>query len=223
MMIWQLRKRLVALSIMVMVATFLAISLMITGLSLDSLDFLTEEIEVSSVTAVTESDHIQPVKAPIGQNPNTESSPVFESMSPAEALTNGKPSLFFFQPYELCQTRYCRQRATIADELQAHYQDEVNFVYVTAYAIPVDNDMETQTPLLYDNWDLYPVPPISDWLPRPSITEFGLGLAGPVAVLVDSDGHLVYQGDEFVTIDELEPDLQVLLGDQVDVVVAEIE
>jgi hypothetical protein len=223
MMIWQLRKRLVALSKMVMVATFLSITLMAAGLSLDSLDFFTEKIEVSSVTAVTESDHIRPVMAAIGHNPTIESSPLFESMSPAEALTNGKPSLFFFQPYELCQTRYCRQPATIADELQAHYQDEVNFVLVTAYAIPADNDMETQPPLLYDNWDLYPVPPISDWLPQPSITEFGLGLAGPVAVLVNGDGHLIYQGNEFVTIDELEPELQVLLEDQVDVVVAEIE
>ena len=212
----QIHKRLVAFGVIVIGATILSLTLMFAGLSIDSLGVSSNEIHVSAVMAVTDSSDTQQAIPIIERDPMADSFPAFDSMSPAEALTNGKPTLFFFQPYELCQNRYCRHPASMADELQAGYQDSVNFVYVTAYAKIAHDDSKTQQPLLFDNWDLYLVPPIADWLPRSSITEFGLSLEAPVAFLIDSTGNLVYQSDEFFTMDELEPDLRVLLGERGD-------
>lgn len=210
----QVRKRLATFTVMVIGATLLALTLMFTGFSLDSLVDLPEEVQVSSVTAVTERENVQQAIPTIERDPMADSFPAFESMSPADALTNGKPTLLFFQPYELCQSRYCRNPALLADELQAGYQDGVNFVYVTTYAMPDYDGPEPYPQLLYHNWDLYPVGSYSEWLPKPTMTENGLSLEAPVVLLIDSSGNRVYQGDEFSTIDEIEPDLQVLIGDQ---------
>jgi hypothetical protein len=56
------------------------------------------------------------------------------------------------------------------------------------------------------------VPPISDWLPEPTTTWFGLGLEAPEVVLVDGDGHEVYHGTETFQMAELGPYVQQLLG-----------
>ncbi len=133
-------------------------------------------------------------------------------MSPAEAMANGQPTLYFFQPAEICQVRYCRQAEQIAAELVERFQDRVNFMPVTGYATRGDHVPDGVPRLAFDKWDVWPVPPISDWLPEPTTTWFGLGLEVPEVVLVDGDGYGVYHGTETFQMAELEPYVQQLLG-----------
>ena len=100
----------------------------------------------------------------------------FDPMSPAEALVTGKPTLYFFTPAELCQIRYCRQAEMLGRDLQAHYQDRINFVPVTVHAIADYDGPEPYPQLMYENWDIWPTLPYSTWLPKPAMTEVGLGL-----------------------------------------------
>jgi len=137
-------------------------------------------------------------------DPQTEAHPIdntpitdFDHMSPAEASGNGKPTLYFFTPAELCQIRYCRQAEEVGRSLQAHYQDRINFVPVTVHAIADYDGSEPYPQLMYENWDIWPTAPYSTWLPKPTMTAVGLGLAGPEAVLVDRESQLVYRGGEF--------------------------
>jgi hypothetical protein len=80
------------------------------------------------------------------------------------------------------------------------------------YAIPGDEVSEDVLQPTYDNWDVWPVPPFSDWLPEPTTTWFGLGLEAPEVVLVDGDGYGVHHETETFQMTELEPYVQQLLG-----------
>jgi hypothetical protein len=196
----QLRKRGAAFGMMVTVATILAISLQLTGFN-----------PVAAITARLDNDNIQPVANATPREPMIDTGLSFDSMSPAEALSNGRPTLFFFQPYELCQSRYCGQPQTMADAVQAHYQDDVNFVYVMAYERAAGDHVADDALLLFDNWDVYTVPPYSEWLPQPTITESGLGLKGPVALLIDQYGYQIAQSNEYFNLAEFESELDDLL------------
>ena len=98
------------------------------GMSLD-------EVTAAPLTTMSPESKVEQTSATLAQT-SVGFLPVYDSLSPAEALTNGRPTLFYFQPYELCQIRYCRQPANIAGQVQARYQDQVNFVTVAAYALP---------------------------------------------------------------------------------------
>ncbi|MDX1523057.1 MAG: hypothetical protein R3264_15635, partial [Anaerolineae bacterium] len=113
----KLSKRVVALGMMVMMATMLVIFLQLTSFN-----------PATAITTRIANENIQPMANATPREPMLDTGPSFESMSPAEALSNGKPTLFFFQPYEQCQRRYCRHPQIMADEVQAQYQGGVNFV-----------------------------------------------------------------------------------------------
>lgn len=115
-------------------------------------------------------------------------------LSPAAAMTNGKPTLLLFLPYEMCQIRYCPQPELVAERLEQEVGDGMNFVPVTVYAVPAADAHAVALGYQLDNWDLYPVPPFDAWLPRPQETQFGLGLRAPVYTLVASRGTVVSQG-----------------------------
>ncbi len=196
----QLRNRSATFGLMVTVAAILAISLQLTDFN-----------PVVAIRTGTAPDNSRPVAGATPREPMLDIGPSFDSMSPAEALSNGRPTLFFFQPYALCQSRYCGQPQLMADEVRAHYQDEVNFVYVMAYEQAAGKQVADDAFLLLDNWDLYPVPPYADWLPRPTVTESGLGLKAPVVLLIDQNGYQVARGSEYFNLAEFESELDDLL------------
>lgn len=118
-------------------------------------------------------------------------------LSPGAAMTNGKPTLLLFTPYEMCQIRYCPQPQLVAEPLAQQTGDGVNFVPVTVYAVPATAASPVVPGYHMDNWDLYPVPPYDAWLPDAQETPFGLGLPAPVYTLVNSEGTVVSQGRDF--------------------------
>lgn len=124
-------------------------------------------------------------------------------LSPGAAMTNGKPMLLLFLPYEMCQIRYCPQPELVAERLAQQMGDGVNFVPVTVYAVPSADANAVVPGYHMDNWDLYPVPPYDTWLPSAQETRFGLGLQAPVFTLVDSHGNVVSQGRDFPDADRL--------------------
>ncbi len=137
------------------------------------------------------------------------SSPAYLAGSPAAALTSGRPSVFLFYPVEICQLRYCRPPEWIDAGLTRRYEDKVEFVTVRTYV----TQSAVISTLQMENWDLYPVPPYSDWLPKPAPTWLGFGLgAAPVLLVIDAEGELVYEGDESTAVAEIAPALDGLLA-----------
>ena len=122
-------------------------------------------------------------------------------LSPAAAMSNGKPTLLLFTPYEMCQIRYCPQPEFVAERLAEEAGEGVNFVPVTVYAIPAADAGAVAPAYRLENWDLYPVPPYDTWLPPAEETQFGLGLQAPVFTLVDSRGALVSQAHDLSVLE----------------------
>ena len=213
----QMRKRLTMFGVMVILAGILSILGLQASLYFNGHRILLNRPEAAYIPsvigeAVAQADFNQAAHltlAPVSSNGTFVD---FEGMSAGEAFTNGRPTILFLQPAELCQIRYCRPPAEMAQEVQYRYQGDVNFVYVSTYAVPDDMRTQSYPHLPYANWGVYPVPPYSDWLPEPTMTEFGLNLEAPMMLVVDSGSNLVYGGGESVQIDELEPYLQDLLG-----------
>jgi len=212
----QMRKRLAMFGVMLILAGVLSVLVLQASLDIEpqrnllkGLDALYGVPSVIGVdVAVAQDDHTQPTHltlAPVSSNGTFAD---FEGMSPGEAFTNGKPTILFVQPAELCQIRYCRPPADMTQEVQDRYHGDVNFVYVPTYAVPADVRPQSYLQLPYANWGIYPVPSYSDWLPKPTMTEFGLNLEAPMLLVIDSGGNLIYRGGEFVQMAELEPYLQ---------------
>jgi hypothetical protein len=135
-----------------------------------------------------------------------------DEITPAVALANGQPSLFYITPAEVCQIRACPSTAEIAGRLPARFRDRLNFVPVSMHAVQPGVSAEPYAHLGYSDWNLYPTAPQPDWLPAPKLTPFGLGLEAPVVLLVDSQGRLVYRTGEDFSPAELEPYLQNILA-----------
>lgn len=125
-------------------------------------------------------------------------------LSPAGALANGNPSMFFFYPTEMCQIRYCRQPYMVADQLVGHFGHQVNFV-------PVSMKSDETGETVYTNWDLYPVEPFSEWMPE--VTHTDDSLAHVNVVLVTAGGEVVYEADELFTWEELNPYIKKMLAE----------
>lgn len=123
-------------------------------------------------------------------------------LSPAAALTDEKPVLLLFLPYEMCRIRYCPQPQLVAERLAQQRGDQVKFVPVTVYAIQ-DKAATDQPIYRLDNWDLYLVPPYDTWLPALTQTHFGKSLAAPVFTLVNGRRAVVSQGYNFPDIGRL--------------------
>ena len=54
------------------------------------------------------------------------------------------------------------------------------------------------------DWDLYPTEEISNLVPELVMTVHGWSLEGPMAVLVNSNLEILYQGGEFFEMTEIE-------------------
>ena len=159
---------------------------------------------------------IYPFSANAGQaqqQNQAEASPLNYSMlSPAQALSNGKPTVFFFYPVDTCRSRYCQQPSQVAGMLKDHFGDQVNFVAVALNAMTYGPDPISSPEYALVNWDVYPVAPYAEWLPEVIHTASENGLPEPRIVLLDSVGKMVYEGHEFFPWAKIETHIVSLLG-----------
>lgn len=117
--------------------------------------------------------------------------PAFYQQSLAEAMTNGKPTVLLFATPAFCQTRFCGPAYEITSELQAKYDDQVNFIHVEIY-----------TGL--------PDPSANDWELAPAMTAFGLNTE-PWLFLLDRNGVVVYRVEGLFTVDEIDAHIPELI------------
>ncbi len=117
--------------------------------------------------------------------------PEMHSMTIAEAVTSGRPSVIIFASPAFCLSRICGPTKDVVDDLFKQYTDDVNFVHVEPYEL--DKARSGQ--------GLFPVP---------ATTEWGLQ-SEPWVFLVDSAGNIAAKFEAVVTMDELKAALEPLL------------
>ena len=125
-----------------------------------------------------------------------------DSLTPAEALATGKPTLFYFIPLEICQMRPCRPVEAVEAELRRHVPADLNFVPVGVRSAQGMVDWRYPE-TAFVNWDLYVIPPTLNWLPRPVETNFGQAMDAPQFFLADSEGRLLLSGGEHASLTEI--------------------
>ena len=117
--------------------------------------------------------------------------PEMHTMTIAEAVTSGRPSVIVFATPAFCMSRFCGPVKDIVDQLFDEYQGEVNFVHVEPYEVDRARNGE----------GLFAVPATEEW---------GL-LTEPWVFLVDSDGNVAAKFEAVVTLAELKQALEPLL------------
>lgn len=117
--------------------------------------------------------------------------PEMHTMTIAEAVTSGRPSVIVFATPAFCLSRICGPTKDIVDELFEQYKSEVNFVHVEPYELDRARSGE----------GLFPIP---------ATTEWGLQ-SEPWVFLVDSEGFIAAKFEAVVTMDELKAALEPLL------------
>jgi hypothetical protein len=118
--------------------------------------------------------------------------PEMHTLSIAEAVTSGNPSVIVFATPAFCLSRICGPTKEIVDELFEEYKDEVGFVHVEPYDLEKARAGE----------GLFPIPAAAEW-----------GLQSePWVFLVDRDGIVAAKFEGVVTLDELKAVLEPLLA-----------
>jgi hypothetical protein len=118
--------------------------------------------------------------------------PAFYKTSLANAIKNGKPTVLVFATPAFCQTRFCGPVYDVVSALGTKFGDAFNWVHVEVY-----------TGL--------PNPAVNNWQIAPAMRAFGL-TTEPWVYLVDARGIIAYRVEGFVTSEELEPKLKMLIG-----------
>ncbi len=140
---------------------------------------LSETLTLDDVEDVTEIDTSNP---PI---------PEMHTMTIAEAVTSGRPSVIVFATPAFCLSRICGPTKDVVDDLFKQYKGEVNFVHVEPYELDKARSGE----------GLFAVPAFSEW-----------GLQSePWVFLVDKEGIVAAKFEAVVTMDELKAALEPLL------------
>ena len=140
---------------------------------------LSETLTLDDVEDVTEIDTSNP---PI---------PEMHTLTIAEAVTSGRPSVIVFATPAFCLSRICGPTKDVVDNLFEQYKSEVNFVHVEPYELDRARSGE----------GLFPIP---------ATTEWGLQ-SEPWVFLVDSEGFIAAKFEAVVTMDELKAALEPLL------------
>lgn len=140
---------------------------------------LSETLTLDDVEDVTEIDTSNP---PI---------PEMHTMTIAEAVTSGRPSVIVFATPAFCLSRICGPTKDVVDDLFEQYKSEVNFVHVEPYELDRARSGE----------GLFPIS---------ATTEWGLQ-SEPWVFLVDSEGFIAAKFEAVVTMDELKAALEPLL------------
>jgi hypothetical protein len=118
--------------------------------------------------------------------------PEMHTMSVAEAVTSGNPSVIVFATPAFCLSRICGPTKETVDELFRQYKDEVGFVHVEPYDLEKARNGE----------GLFPVPAAAEW-----------GLESePWVFVVDGEGVVAAKFEGVVTLAELKAALDPLLA-----------
>ncbi len=118
--------------------------------------------------------------------------PQMHTLSIAEAVTSGNPSVIVFATPSFCVSRICGPTKEVVDELYSEYDEGVNFVHVEPYDLEKARAGE----------GLFPIPATAEW-----------GLQSePWVFLVDRDGIVAAKFEGVVTLDELQAALDPLLA-----------
>ena len=133
-------------------------------------------------------------------------------MSPLQALSNKKPTVFFFYPLDTCRIRYCQQPSQIAGMVNESYGEQVNFVAVAINSMTYGPDPNSSPYHRLATWDAYPVEPYAEWLPEAKYRAMENTLPEPKTVLIDPAGNLVYEGGEFFPWVQIESNIESMLG-----------
>lgn len=141
---------------------------------------LSETLTLDDVADVSEIDTSDP---PI---------PEMHTMTIAEAVTSGKPTVIAFATPAFCLSRVCGPAKQAVDDLFAEYQDQANFVHVEPYELDKARSGE----------GLIPIKATEEW---------GL-LSEPWVFIVDSDGNVAAKFEAFLTLDELRTALTPLVA-----------
>jgi hypothetical protein len=118
--------------------------------------------------------------------------PEMHTMTIAEAVTSGKPSVIAFATPAFCLSRFCGPAKDVVDSVYQEYKGAVNFVHVEPYDVEKARSGE----------GLFPVPATEEW---------GL-LTEPWVFVVDSEGIVAAKFEGVVTVDELRQALDPLLA-----------
>ena len=113
---------------------------------------------------------------------------------------------------DACRFRYCQQPSQVAVKARAQFGDQVNFVAVALNAMTYGPDPISSPEYSLVNWDVYPVAPYAEWLPKVIHTASENGLPEARILLLDTDQKMVYQGDEFLSWEQIETHTMRLLG-----------
>ena len=110
----------------------------------------------------------------------------YSLISPVQALSNSKPTVFFFYPLDACRIRYCQQPAQVAGKVKENFGDQVNFVAVGINTMTYGPDPKAPPAYLLTTWDAYPLDPYAEWLPEDIYKVPENALPEPIIVLVDN-------------------------------------
>ena len=118
--------------------------------------------------------------------------PEMHTLSVAEAVTSGNPSVILFATPAFCLSRICGPTKEIVDELFRQYKEEVGFVHVEPYDLEKARNGE----------GLFPIKATAEW-----------GLQSePWVFLVDRDGIVTAKFEGVVSLDELQTALDQLIA-----------
>jgi hypothetical protein len=118
--------------------------------------------------------------------------PAFYKTSLAQALTNGKPTVFLLATPAFCQTRFCGPAYDVVSALQQIQPDAFNWIQVEVYT------------------DL-PHPDLGHPQYAPAMRAFGVNTE-PWIFLIDKSGTIVYRVEGFVTQAEIDQKLKMLVN-----------
>lgn len=118
--------------------------------------------------------------------------PHMHSMTIADAVTSGNPTVMVFSTPGFCQTQLCGPTKDMVDQLYQKYQGQANFIHVEPY------DLEKAR----SGQKLEAVPATTDW-----------GLQSePWVFMVDQEGKVAAKFEGIVGFDELEGAFTALLA-----------
>ena len=120
--------------------------------------------------------------------------PEMHTMTIAEAVTSGRPSVIVFATPAYCVSRICGPTKDVVDDLFQQYGDRVNFVHVEPYDVPRVRRGEC---------------PNLGACAVSAAVEWGLP-SEPWVFLVDADGNVAAKFEAVVTLDELRKALESL-------------
>lgn len=118
--------------------------------------------------------------------------PAFYQFSLAQALKNGKPTVFLLATPAFCQTRFCGPAYDVVSAVQQKYPAAFNWIHVEVYT------------------DL-PHPDLGHPKLAPAMRAFGVNTE-PWIFVMDRSGMIVYRVEGIVTQEEIERHLAPLLG-----------